>query len=110
MKNAIVALSAMLLSFQVMASGSVLINGKEIKSQEHLHNTLAKELNFPRHYGKTLDALYDTLSTDFSGQTIIHIKYQSILRSKLGADYTDAFIQTIMDASDDNSKVILVLE
>ena len=79
MKNAIVALSGMLLSFQVMASGSVLINGKEIKSQDHLHKTLAKELNFPHHYGKTLDALYDTLSTDFSGQTIIHIKYLSIL-------------------------------
>lgn len=110
MKHALTLLGGLFLSFQVMASGSVLINGKEIKSQDHLHSTLAKELNFPRHYGKTLDALYDTLSTDHSGQTIIKIKFVSILKSKLGADYTDALIQAIMDASDDNPKVVLVLE
>lgn len=110
MRNAMMALGGMLMSFQVMASGSVLINGKEIKSQDHLHTILAKQLNFPNHYGKNLDALYDMLSTDFSGQTVIKIKFVSILKSKLGSDYTDALIQAIMDASEDNPKVILVLE
>lgn len=110
MKNAMIALGGLLLSFQVMASGSVLINGKEIKSQDHLHTTLARELNFPKNYGKNLDALYDTLSTDYSGQTIIKIKFVSILKSKLGHDYIEALIQAIMDASDDNPKVVLVLE
>lgn len=110
MRNAMIALGVLFLSFQAMASGTVLINGKEIKSQEHLHTTLAKELNFPRQYGKNLDALYDTLITDFSGQTIIKIKFVSFLKSKLGPEYVEALIQSIMDASDDNSKVVLVLE
>lgn len=110
MKNAWLALGGMLLSFQLLASGSVLINGKEIKSKEHLHNLLAKNLNFPSYYGRNLDSLYDVLSTDFSGQTVIKIKHLSILRSKLGPDYAEAFVQTIMDASEDNPKIILVLE
>lgn len=110
MKNRVLALGGMLMSFQVLASGSVLINGKEVKSQDHLHTILAKQLNFPGHYGKTLDSLYDTLSTDYSGQTIIKIKSLSILRSKLGADYTDALIAAIRDASEDNPKVVLLVE
>lgn len=110
MRKAIIGLGAMFLSFQLMASGSVLINGKEIKSQDHLHTVLAKELNFPRYYAKNLDSLYDVLSTDFSSQTVIKIKFLSILKSKLGADYTEAFIQAIMDASEDNPKVVLLLE
>ena len=110
MRITMVSLSAMLLSFQLMASGSILINGKEVKSQDHLHTMLAKQLSFPSYYGKNLDALYDVLSTDLSSKTIIKFKFLSILKSKLGADYTDALIQAIMDASEENPKVILLLE
>jgi ribonuclease inhibitor len=110
MKNTIIALGGMLMSFQVLASGSVLINGKEVKSQDHLHSILAKQLNFPSNYGKTLDSLYDVLSTDYGGQTIIKIKSLSILRSKLGSEYTDALITAIRDASDDNPKLVLLVE
>ncbi len=110
MKTAVVALGAMLMSFQVLASGSVLINGKEVKSQEHIHTMIAKQLNFSSSYGKNLDSLYDTLSTDLSNNTVIKIKYLSILKSKLGADYMEALIQAISDASQDNPKVVLLLE
>ncbi|MBY0413430.1 MAG: barstar family protein [Bdellovibrionales bacterium] len=110
MKSAIVAVSAMMMSFQVLASGSVLINGKEVKSQEDLHGMFAKQLNFPANYGKNLDALYDTLSTDSSGQAVIKIKSLSILKSKLGNDYVEALIRTISDASADNPKIVLLLE
>ena len=110
MRNTMVALGGMFMSFQVLASGSVLINGKEVKSQDHLHSLLAKQLNFPNHYGKNLDSLYDVLSTDYGGQTVIKIKSLSILRSKLGAEYTDALIAAIRDASDDNPKLVLLVE
>lgn len=110
MKKAIVALGGILMSFQLMASGTALINGKEVKSQDHLHTMLAKQLNFPNYYGKNLDALYEILSNDHSGQTIIKIKFLAILKNKIGADYTEALIQAIMDASEDNPKILLVLE
>ena len=110
MKKAFLALGGMLMSFQIMAAGSVMINGKEIKSRDHLHTVLAKELSFPSYYGKNLDSLYDVLSTDFKGQTVIKIKFIQILKSKLGADYIEALIQVIMDASEDNPRIVLLLE
>ena len=85
MKKMIVVLSTVIMPYQAMASGSVLINGKEIKSQNDLHTMISKQLNFPNNYAKNLDALYDTLSTDFTGQTVIKIKSANILRSKHAA-------------------------
>jgi ribonuclease inhibitor len=110
MRNAIIACSAMMMSFQVMASSSVLINGKEVKSQDDLHKMIAKQLNFPNNYGKNLDALYDVLSTENSGQVVFKIKSVSILKSKIGSDYVDGVIRAITDASADNPKIVLLLE
>ena len=97
-------------SFQAMAAGTVLINGKEVKSREDIHLVLAKQLNFPKSYGKSLDSLYYMLITDLGNQTIVKIKHLSILKSKLGAEYTEALIQSISDASQDNPKVALLIE
>lgn len=110
MRNLIVAVSAMLMSFQVLASGSVLINGKEVKSQDDIHSMLAKQLNFPTTYGKNLDSLYDALSSDNTGLAVIKIKSLSILKSKLGSDYIEALMRAISDASEENPKIVLLLE
>lgn len=110
MNKAFIAVAGLSLSLQVMAAGSVVINGKEIKSKDELHALMSTSLNFPKFYTKKMDSLYDVLSTDFQGTTKIRIKNSSILRSKLGAEYTDSLIQAIMTASDDNPKIILILE
>lgn len=108
--KAVVLLSGILLSFQVMASGSAIIDGKEIKSRDQLHMLLAKQLSFPGYYGRNLDSLYDVLSSDYSGDSIIKIKHVNLLKVKLGGEYIDGFIQAIRDASEDNPRIILVLE
>ncbi|MFA6237309.1 MAG: barstar family protein [Bacteriovorax sp.] len=110
LNRALLAFSGFLLSFQVMASGSVLINGKEIKTRDDLHTLLAKQLNLPSNYARNMDSLYYMLSTDFAGNNIIKIKHVNSLKAKLGADYIDGFIQAIMDASEDNPRIIIVLE
>lgn len=97
-------------SFQVMASGSVLIDGKEIKTKDQLHNIIAKNLNFPHYYGKNLEALYEVLSSDFTGDSIVKIKHVNLLKAKIGSDYIESMIQVIMDAADDNPHLILVIE
>ena len=99
-----------LFSLQVMASGTILIDGKEIKNRELLHKHISKSLNFPRYYGKTLDSLYDLLSTDYSGDSIIKIKHVSILKAKIGTEYIEGMVQAIIDAAEDNPRVILVIE
>ena len=110
LKKALLALGGMHLSFQVMASGSVLIDGQEMKNREQLHTVFARQLNFPHFYGKTLESLYDNLASDYSGGSIIKIKHVNLLKAKLGTEYIDATIQVIMDASTDNPRIILVLE
>ena len=111
-RKVIIAMSSLLLSFQLMASSSnsAMINGKEIKTREQLHLLLAKQLGFPHYYAKNADALYDTLSSDFSGDSIIKIKHVNLLKVKLGTDYINSVIQAIMDAAEDNPRIILVLE
>ncbi len=104
------ALSGVLLSFQVMASGSISINGKEIKSRDELHTLMAKQLSFPGYYARNLDSLYDVLSSDYTGSNIIKIKHVNLLKLKLGTEFVEGFIQAIMDASEDNPRIILVLE
>lgn len=106
----ILVLSGAFFSLQVMASGSVSISGKEIKSREELHTLLAKQLSFPSYYGKNLDSLYDILSSDYTGSNIIKIKHVNLLKLKLGTEFVEGFIQAIMDASEDNPRIILVLE
>ena len=109
-KSVLVVVFSILFSFQAFASGTVLIDGKLIKDREHLHAQFAKDLNFNRYYTKTLDSLYDTLSTDYTGGTIIKIKHVSILKAKLGSEYIEGMVQSIMDAAEDNPRVIMVIE
>ncbi len=99
-----------ILSFQAMASGTVLIDGKEIKTKDQLHGVIAKNLNFPTYYGKNLDALNEMLSSDFAGDSIVKIKHINLLKAKIGSEYIEAMIQVIMDAAEDNPRLILVIE
>ncbi len=91
-------------------AGSVLISGKQINSKDQLHQLIAKELKFSPGYPKNLDALYDELSSDLDGDSIIKIKNLNLLRAKVGREYTDGFVQAIIDSAEENPRLILVLE
>lgn len=110
MKNIAFLVIAFMYSINIFASGTAVINGKAIKTREELHTTLATSLKFPKFYGKNLDALYDTLVADTSGESIIRVKNLSILRARVGNEYVQSFLETIGDASEQNPRVILLLE
>lgn len=110
LKKALLACSVIFFSFNAMALNTALINGREIKNREELHAVFAKQLNFPHFYGKTLESLYDNLSTTYSKDSVIKIKNINLLKVKLGTEYIDSMIQAIMDASNENDKIVLVLE
>ena len=40
----------------------VVLNGKEMKTRDELHNTLKLKLDLPDYYGNNLDALWDCLT------------------------------------------------
>ena len=50
----------------------VTIDTSKLTTMDQIHEYLAKELNFPPYYGKTLDALYDCL-TDITEETEIEL-------------------------------------
>lgn len=56
-------------------------------SPAELHDTLARELEFPAWYGRNLDALYDCLTeicTD-TALTLQHLEYEGFLLAFLDA-------------------------
>ena len=68
-------------------------------SPAQLHRVLAQELEFPSWYGSNLDALYDCL-TDLEEDT--HLVLQDL--------HDDAFRQTLLEASFENSSFAVTLE
>ena len=60
-----------------------------------LHALIAKSLDFPSHYGRNLDALYDCL-TEINHQTQITFYGLDTL------DFADGFRDTLLDAEANN--------
>jgi ribonuclease inhibitor len=110
MKKLALLFISLTFSLQLFASGSVVLNGKNIKNKAHLHEVLARGLDFPPYYGKNLDALFDILVSDFSAESVIKIKNLVFLKKKLGSEYTQEFLEVIGAASEANPRIILILE
>lgn len=110
MKNLVSLIAFLVFTTNVFASGVVEINGKTIKSREELHKKMAKDLNFPTYYGANLDALYEVLVNDYSGESVIKIKYFNFLRKRIGSEYTQNFLEAISEASIVNPRVVLIIE
>jgi RNAse (barnase) inhibitor barstar len=108
--KALIALVVVLFSLQAMAAGTTVINGKNIKNREQLYATFSKELNLTKTNAKSLETLYENLTSDVSGSLVIKIKNLNLLKLKIGSDYIDALVNVVVEASEENSKIVFVLE
>lgn len=81
------------------------IDGNEMKNRDTLHDALSKKLNFPKWYGRNLDALYDCL-TDMSEETEIQFWNVNALESHLG-NYAKALVKVAHVAAENNDKIRL---
>ena len=59
----------------------------DIRSLDRLYDELARQLDFPSHFGRNLDALWDTLSADVEGPLNIVWEDAALSRASLGDDY-----------------------
>ena len=64
-----------------------LLVGKTLTSLDLLYDELARQLEFPAHFGRNLDALWDLLTTDIPGPIRIRIKQPKTAQKLLGEDY-----------------------
>lgn len=62
------------------------LNGAEIQTPAQLHAALARQLDFPPHYGRNLDALYDLLTENPAYYRIV-LTEKAKLKSHLGGYY-----------------------
>ncbi len=86
---------------------SVSINSADYVSMEEVHEELADALDFPKYYGKNLDALYDVL-TDADETTIIGLDLNTV-QSGTMLQALQRLVEVVQEASDVNPRIILTV-
>jgi ribonuclease inhibitor len=61
--------------------------GKNIRSPEGFYGEIARQLSFPDHFGRNLDALWDVLVTDIEGPIEVVWKDPDASRASMGRDF-----------------------
>jgi ribonuclease inhibitor len=65
-----------------------IIDGAMVTSMESFYDELARKLPLPAHFGRNLDALWDTLCADIAGPLEIVWQRADLSRKSMGADFS----------------------
>lgn len=84
------------------------LDGRQ-RSKRAVMRKLARDLKFPSHFGGSLDALFDVLTTDVSGPATITWRSTPASRALLGRDYS-RLVSTLHDAATERDDLILDLK
>lgn len=83
------------------------LEGREMTDRKETHAYLKKKLHLPEYYGNNLDALWDCLTTDFSGKMII-LNNPILVQKQLG-DYGESLLRLFKEGAAANSAIRLIL-
>lgn len=86
----------------------IVIDGSKVFASPDFHEALSSALNFPSHYGKNLDALYDCLS-EISEDTHLILRNWHHIEFHL-KDYSGKAVYVFHVASQENSHLRVSLE
>ena len=78
----------------------VILDGRQIRSRDALHDYLAQALELPSYYGANLDALHDVL-TELSEETELVVTDFLEMKETLGT-YGDILIRVLQDSAEEN--------
>ena len=84
------------------------LEGGRMTDRIATHAYLKGKLHLPEYYGNNLDALWDCLTTDFSGKMIILQNPQTV-KNQLG-DYGDSLVRLFQEVAAVNSAIHLILD
>ncbi|MEW5943939.1 MAG: barstar family protein [Pseudomonadota bacterium] len=59
----------------------------DIRTVERFYDELARQLDFPPHFGRNLDALWDVLTTDIEGPVEVVWEGASQSHAAMGEDF-----------------------
>jgi ribonuclease inhibitor len=63
------------------------LSGKSIRSLKDFYDEISEQLEFPGHFGRNLDALWDVLVTDVAGPVEILWEDSGLSKSSMGKDF-----------------------
>lgn len=80
----------------------------EIRSLAQVYDELARQLDFPAHFGRNLDALWDVLANDIEGPLEIVWQDTTLSRDTMGDDY-DKLAALLEELAEERADVALKL-
>ncbi|MDN0073832.1 barstar family protein [Crenobacter sp. SG2303] len=83
---------------------------KQIASMDTLYDAFVRQLDLPRHFGRNLDALYDSLVGDVAGPFAIVWHDSNTARQALGADKFASVVAVLESVLDERDDVTLELQ
>lgn len=86
----------------------ILLDGLEIESPEEVHDLFSRTLNFPEHYGRNLDALFDCL-TDLQEDVTVRLRNGRGLKARFGL-WGGGLLRLLRRAAEENPHVTLLEE
>lgn len=69
----------------------IIIEGAKINKTEDLYDKLALDLEFPPHFGRNLDALWDTLTVEIEGPVEILWKDAAVSKKTMGKNFKKVY-------------------
>lgn len=78
----------------------------DIRTLDQLYNELARQLGFPPHFGRNLDALWDVLTADIEGPLEIVWEDPELSRAGLGDGYA-RLVSLLEDAAAERGDMTL---
>ena len=73
-----------------------LLSGKTVRSLDVFYDEMARQLGFPKHFGRNLDALWDVLSADIEGPVEVVWENPDSSRLAMGRDF-DRLLAVLKD-------------
>lgn len=86
------------------------ISAETVRSMDDVYDVVAAALPLPEWFGRNLDALWDTLSTDVPGPFEIEVQQTDALAAALGPHY-QPFLTVFrdLDAERDDAHVVFTV-
>ncbi|MBP2676159.1 MAG: barnase inhibitor barstar [Deltaproteobacteria bacterium] len=63
------------------------LDGKEVRSLDRFYEEISAQLEFPGHFGRNLDALWDVLTADIEGPIEVVWEAPDSSREAMGRDF-----------------------
>ncbi len=91
-----------------MPVGRCILPGKKIASLGQFYDEISRQLHFPPHFGRNLDALRDVLTGDIKGPVEIIWEDAQESAARMGDDF-NRLVETLRDAEAERYDLTLTL-